>query len=289
MRSNPQLQNRMTNALTDYEQNVLKPDLGKRVEQTRNDIVNRLVANQGQIPGTQYQSFRSQIGKAAQNSTNTAEATALREMKSAMDEAMAAGLSPADAQALAANNRRYQLMKQTEAAVAAGQATGNLSPEKVAQGLKSRRGQQYSAQQGDLDALTQAAARVMKPIPNSGTPARLGMQKLFDIPKWAFAGGAGAAAGGAAGLPFGPLGSMAGAAAGAVAPMVTSRFVVSRPGQAWLGNQAMPQNARDIIAQTMMQQAASQPSGLAQQQSAQDAYDNKRKQDELRRIYITGR
>jgi hypothetical protein len=82
---------------------------------------------------------------------------------------------------------------------------------------------------------------------------------------------------------------MAGAAAGAAAPMVASRFIVSRPGQAWLGNQAMPQNARDILAQTMMQQAASQPSGIARQQASDSAYENKRKQDELRRIYITGR
>jgi hypothetical protein len=289
MQSNPQMLNRMTRAQNEYERLVLPPDRSARVQQTRDNIVDRLVAQQGQMAGDEYQAIRSQLGKNAKNATNPQETRALTEMKRAMDEAMQAGLPPAEARAWVENNNRYRLMKQTEDAVAAGQATGHLSPDKVAQGLKSRRGAQYSSQQGDLDELTQAATRVLKPIPNSGTAARLGAQKLFDIPKWAFAGGAGATAGGVAGLPFGPLGAMAGAAAGAAAPMVASRFIVSRPGQAWLGNQAMPQNARDILAQTMMQQAASQPSGIARQQAADSAYENKRKQDELRRIYITGR
>jgi hypothetical protein len=67
-----------------------------------------------------------------------------------------------------------------------------------------------------------------------------------------------------------------------MAPHLVSRAVVSRPGQAYLGNQVLPQNARDVIAQTMAQQAISQPGGVAQNQAARAAYERQR-QENLRK------
>jgi hypothetical protein len=277
MRSNPRLQNRMTGALNEYERLVLPHERTPNVANTRNDIVDRLVQQQGRMAGDEYQSIRSQIGTASRNATNAAEKRALKELQRSMDEAMAAGLPPHEAQAWALNNRRYALQKAIEPAVAKAADTGNISPAGLAQAVKSRRGAQYAAQSGDLDALAQAAARVMKPLPNSGTAARTMMQNI-GVP--AGSGGVGATIGGLVG---GPLGATIGGIAGASSPAITARLATSRLGQAYLGNRALPQDARDIIAQTLAQQAAAQPEGAAR--STEANLDYKKKQA-LRRVMI---
>jgi hypothetical protein len=54
-------------------------------------------------------------------------------------------------------------------------------------------------------------------------------------------------------------------------------LATSRLGQAYLGNRAMPQNMRDILAQTMMQQAISQPSGVERNRAEREAYEKRRR------------
>jgi hypothetical protein len=54
-------------------------------------------------------------------------------------------------------------------------------------------------------------------------------------------------------------------------------------GQKYLANRALPQNIRDIITQTMAEQAISQPSGVERNQTARDEYEKKRK---LPRVYV---
>lgn len=268
--SNAQLHNRMTAAQNEYERLVQPHNRNANVENTRNDIVNRLVAGQGRMAGDEYQAIRSQIGDAERASTNSRETTALRELKAALDQAMAAGLPPADAAALALTNRRFANMKQLDPAVAA--AGENLSPQRVAQTVRSGRAANYAAQRGDLDELAKAAGMVIKPMPNSGTAARLGWQNLFGVVGSALTGGV------VGGIP----GALGGLAVGAV-PMAVSRAVVSRPGQAYLGNQVLPQNARDIVTQAMMQQGISQPSGIARNEAERADYERKRK-DDLRKL-----
>ena len=174
------------------------------------------------------------------------------------------GLNPRDAAALALNNRRWALQKQVEPAVAS--AGENLSPAKLAQVARSRRNAQYAARSGDLDELAAAAGTVMKPLPNSGTAARTGAQN-------AFMGGGGGLIGTTIGATIGgPVGAAVGAGIGAAAPFVPSYLATSRLGQAYLGNRALPQSARDIIAQTLAQQAISQPEGIERNRKARDAY-----------------
>jgi len=274
LRSDPQLQRDLMAAQTAYERNVLPSQRTRDVEAMRNDIVDALVTGQGQMPGGVYQATRSQLGTNAQGVANTQPylATALRDMRGALDRGMQRGLSPQDAARWTDTNRRWGNMKQLESAVAT--AGENLSPAKVAQSVRSGRVGQAARGAGDMDELARAAALVIKPPPNSGTAARLGMQKLFNIPAWLAAGG-----GAAAGSPLGPIG----AAVGAAAPFVASRLALSRPGQAYLGNQLMPQNVRDIIAQEMVQQGMSQPEGIARNQTERDAYEKKRRDDRRRR------
>jgi hypothetical protein len=265
--TNSQFQQRMTRAQDEYERLVQPHQRGTNVNLTQNNIIDRLTAGQGRMAGDEYQAIRSQIGTDARApGINPQEQRALLEYKRAMDQAYMAGLPPADAAALAANNRRYALMKQTQPAV--DTATEHLSPAKLAQAVRSRRGAQYAARGGDLDELANAASVVMKPLPNSGTAARLAAQS-----------GGGGTIGTAIGATVGgPVGAGVGFAIGAGAPLVAPGLATSRLGQLYLGNRALPQNARDVVAQAMLQQGISQPSGVDR---------NEREREKLRRIYIT--
>jgi hypothetical protein len=276
--TNPQFQNRMTRAQTEYERLVQSHNRTPNIEATQNDIIDRLVAGQGRMAGDEYQSIRSQIGTAQRApGVNPNEQRALTEYKRAMDEAYMAGLPPADARALAENNRRYALMKQTQSAVDA--ASEHLSPARLAAAVRARRpAGQYAARSGDLDELAAAAKTVMSPLPNSGTAARTGVQQAF------MGGGGGVIGTTIGGLVGGIPGAALGAVAGAAMPFVPSYLATTRAGQAYLGNRALPQNARDIVTQALVQQGISQPSGVARNKSERDAYDER-----LRRIYITGR
>ena len=266
--TNPQFQNRMTRAQAEYERLVQPHNRTPNIEATQNDIIDRLVAGQGRMAGDEYQSIRSQIGTAQRApGINPNEQRALTEYKRAMDEAYMAGLPPADARALAENNRRYALMKQTQPAV--DTASEHLSPAKLAQAVRARRGAQYSARRGDLDELAAAAKTVMTPLPNSGTTARTGAQQ-------AFMGGGGSVVGTTiGGLVGGIPGAALGAVAGAAAPFVPSYLATTRAGQAYLGNRALPQNARDIVTQALVQQGISQPSGITRNKAEREAYERK--------------
>jgi hypothetical protein len=277
MRSNPQMQNRMSQAVADYENLVLPHNRTQNVANTRNDIIDRLVIQQGQMSGREYQSIRRQMKADIRNSNNPEEQQALKELQRSMQGAMEAGLPPGEARAWALNDRRYALQKAIEPAVAKAADTGNLSPAGLAQAVKSRRNAQYSAQGGNLDALAQAASRVMKPLPNSGTAARTFMQNI-GIPSGS--GGVGATIGGVVG---GPLGATIGGFAGAASPAMMARLATSRLGQAYLGNRVLPQDARNIIAHTLAQQGISQPEGYARSEEALMDYKKKRA---LRRVMI---
>lgn len=267
IRSDPQLQSDLAAAQTNYERNVLPSQRTRDVEAVRNDIVDRLVQGQGVLPGAEYQAIRSQLGTNARGAASQPYlATALRDTRNALDRAMQRGLSPQDAAAWALNNRRYANMKQIEPAVAG--AGENLSPARVAQTARSGRNAQYAQQQGDLDELSRAASIVLKDLPQSGTAPRTAMQSLFNIPALLSAGG-----GGLLGSTLGPVGT----AAGIAAPFAAARAVVSRPGQAYLGNQALSQRVRDVIAQTLAQQAISQPSGIERNKREREEYEKRRK------------
>jgi hypothetical protein len=265
IRSDPQLQSDLAAAQRNYETNVLPSQRTRDIEAIRNDITDRLVQNQGVMPGAEYQALRSQLGTNAQGAANQPYlATALRDMRSALDRGMQRGLSPADAEAWALNNTRWGRMRQMEGAVAG--SGENLSPLRIAQSSQSGRAAQFATQTDDLDRLSKAASMVLRPPPNSGTAARLGWQQLFGLPG-VLAGG-----GGLLGSAFGPVGT----AIGAATPFAAARAALSRPGQAYLGNQALPQNARDVIAQTMTQQAISQPSVTERNDSARAEYERNR-------------
>jgi hypothetical protein len=268
---NPRVTQRLRAAEDEYNRLVQPHKRATNIENTRKDIVDRLVVGQGKMAGDEYQSIRSQIGDDIRTATNSKEKAALIEYKRALDEGYLAGLSPKDAAALMQNNRRYALMKQIQPAV--DTATETLSPAKLAQTVRARRGAQYSARQGDLDELANAAATVMKPLPQSGTAPRLAAQS----------GGGGVIGTGLGAVVGGPVGAAIGAGVGAVGPLVAPYLATSRLGQAYLGNRALPQSMRDVLAQTLAQQAISQEAGIERNQANRDAYKK------LQRVYVNRR
>jgi hypothetical protein len=273
LRADPTLVQDLHRATTNYERLALPSQraTGSRdVASIRDDIVNQLIAGQGRMPGDAYQAARSRMGTLSESVKNSDPilANTLRDIRGGLDRAMQRSVPPDVAARWADTNRRWGNMKQIEGAVAS--AGENLSPARVAQSVRAGRQGQAAQGAGDMDELARAASLVIKPPPNSGTAARLGMQKLFNIPAL-LSGGGGAGIGAALG---GPLG----AAAGAVAPFVVNRLALSRPGQAYLGNQALPQNARDVLAQALAQQAAAQPSVMARSEAETSDYERKRRE-----------
>jgi hypothetical protein len=264
--SDSTLINGLYGRVADYESRALTPT--KEIARMRDKITNTLIQGQGSMSGARYQDFRSQLGTAARDTVgDTAKKDALRGMKRDLDAAMERNLPPDVAAQLRENNRRYSNMKTLEGAVA--KADENLSPQAVAQAVRSRRAAEFSKRQDNLDELAHAANMVIKPLPQSGTGPRTMMQNMFNLPSLISAGGGGTIGGLIGGLP--------GALIGAGLPMAAARAVVSRPGQAYLGNRALPQRGRDVVAQTLLQQAVSQPSGIERNQREQEEYEKKRK------------
>ncbi len=280
LRADPQLMQEQQRTLAAYEGGALPSQRagGSRdLAAIHSDILDHLIANNGGMAGDVYQQTRSRLGTLARGSQagDPYLADALTQTRNSLDAAMARSMSPDDAAALIDAQRRWALMKQTESAVS--RAGEHLSPAGVAQAVRAGRAGQYNQNAGALDELVRAGANVLKPLPNSGTAQRSAAQALYNIPS-ALAHAGPLAAGGAMATLFGWPGALAGIAA----PYAAARFAVSRPGQAWLGNRVLPQNMRDVMAQTVAQQAGALPLAITDNTEARAEYD-RRRADELRR------
>lgn len=197
----------------------------------------------GLLAGDIYQRTRSRL-TAQSNAMRQADghfSSVLGEMRDALDNAMERSIqttNPADAGAWAAARRQYGNMKDIErGAAASGEqaAEGLLSPQQLRTGLAAgaNRGR-YARGQGDLAELVRAGNAILRPLPQSGTGPRV---VSAAIPS-AIGSAAGALTGGA---PGAALGSMAGVAA----PAAIGRLLMSRPVQAYLGNQLLSPAIRD--------------------------------------------
>jgi hypothetical protein len=159
-------------------------------------------------------------------------------MKSALDDAMQRSMAAAKSPDLGAwqkVRREYRnIIPLERAATSAGAdtATGLISPSQLRTAVVSQGRRGYARGQGDFADLVRSGEAVMKPLPQSGTAPRAYMMSLP-------ASGAALGAGLFTGNPF----LAGGGAFGMLAPPIAGRAIMSRPVQAYLGNQAMPQRA----------------------------------------------
>ena len=263
----------------------------KDINGERNKIFSAFVQGGGTIPGEVYQATRSALGDQERRlliNGNGPLSKAYGELKGALDQAMFRNLTPEDAAAWKANNLRYYNMKRIEGAVANAGGYGNLTGASLAQAQRSQRANQYAKGRSDPDQVAAAAQFLLKPLPNSGTATRTGLQQMYSLPEKALsstsasstagAGVMGSLLGGGLGL-----GGPAGALIGATVPHIIAPLAVSRAGQAWLRNEIIPQTYTNIARHNVAQAALEQP--FVQARNAQDQADiDQRTQAELRRM-----
>lgn len=180
------------------------------------DIVQHM--QNGQMPGAYYQEMRSRLSKQA-NGLRVSDPTlsdTLRGLRNSLDDAMGRSVSPADRQAWQTARREYGAQKTVEkAASRAGEATaeGNIVPANLRNTVAADNRGQYARGQGQFSELARAGSGVMAPLPNSGTGQRVNSMDLLNA--------------GTLGMLKPALGVSVG------------RALMSRPAQAYLGNQLM--------------------------------------------------
>ena len=202
------------------------------VENYVQDIIGH--AQNGQMPGALYQEMRSRLSRQANGLRNSDPtlSEALRDLRNALDNNMRRSISPADRQAWDTARRQYGAQKVLEkSASRAGEATaeGQIVPANLRNTVAAENRGAYSRGHGDFSELARAGSGVMAPLPNSGTGQRVAINTIATL----LGGGAGSMTGGA--------GAMAGVAAGAAAPGIAGRALMSRPVQSYLGNQLIGQ------------------------------------------------
>jgi hypothetical protein len=240
LKMDPKLGDDLMQVARDYGDTTLPSAAKPIVRKTLTDLV---TMDRDGMPGHRYQAVRSMLGKQAQafRISDPSTSQALKGIQRAMDSAMERSISPADAQAWKEVRGHYRNWKVIEkAASGAGEnaAEGNISAPRLASALVQQDRGGYVRGQGDLAPLARAGRVMMTSPPNSGTAPRMHAQELMKVGGGLLGAGVGAVAGhpiegGAAGYGLGAAGSIAG-------PALMGRAVMSRPAQAWFGNQALP-------------------------------------------------
>jgi hypothetical protein len=178
----------------------------------------------GQMPGDVYQTARSDLSRQANGSRNSNPifSQALRGLRDALDNAMGRSISPADQAMWQQARRQWGNFRTIENAAKNTDAAGNISisPAQLQNAASMRNPGAFARGQGDFAQLAQAAAPILRPLPQSGTTPRAVAATILG------------AIGGAAG-------NVPGALAGVGLPMIGGRVIMSRPVQGYLGNQAL--------------------------------------------------
>lgn len=260
LRFDPAVGQGIGQTLNRYER-VLPTEQRAIVQNLADDIIERFRVGNGSMSGSDYQTIRSRLTKAAHAARNsdTEYADALRGLRNTLDDGMARSVSPDDAAEWTRLRREYGNMKVLEkAAAGAGEdaALGNISPARLRQAATSGRRGEYSRGEGDFDVLARSGEALLKPLPDSGTATRLNARALGNL---LGAGGAGTGA-----IAAGAPGAIIGALLGGAAPMVAGRAMMMRPVQAWLANTLTnPASLRDpgyaAVIEALLSQRLSAP------------------------------
>lgn len=226
----------LTQVAVDYA-SLVAPNarLGK-IEKTVNEVIGLL--RNGRMDGTVYKTLRSDLDRFARGATQPEAKMAARDLIQALDSGMERSIArynPSDAGAWSKVRREYRNLLVIEEAVsrAGDQAAGGvITPANLRSATARKQGKRnYVRGSGDFARLARAGAEVMPSLPQSGTAPRLAARGIPSL--------LGAGIGAGIGLGNGDFQDAAvNAAIGAAVPYGVGRALMSRPAQAWMGNQA---------------------------------------------------
>lgn len=247
----PQLAHDLMSVEGEYNGLVGPSQRAPVVASTISDIGDMAAQNGGHIVGDQYNALSSRLARQARNARNDPQLQeALNGTREALDDAFERSLqasgNTADLAALReARNQYRNLMVIEKAATGAGSATaeGLLSPSQLKNAVVQQNRRAYARGRGDFADLARAGEAIMRPLPQSGTAPRQNMQHLMSV--------IGSLVGGTAGSVGGPAGTATGIAGGLLAPIAAGRALMSRPAQAYLGNQVLLPGARDTTSRAL--------------------------------------
>lgn len=189
------------------------------------------------IPGPVYQRYRSEIERVARGTQDHALASALRDIRTVLDDAVERALPQAQQGAWRETRNQYRnLLVVERAATAAGADTalGLISPAALRNATIQVQGRRnYARGRGDFDDLARDGTAILSSLPQSGTAPRAAAMNTLNA--LGAAGGAVAGGGASGGDPFA---AGFGALAGPVLTGLAMRGAMSRPVQAYLGANA---------------------------------------------------
>jgi len=219
-----------------YERGAIPSEMTPRIRNIANDLQD-LASRSANMDGRTYSRWRSELGDAARNTKDVHTRDALYDLQRALDTSAEAFLrrSPQPEMAARADQlrnarREYRnILVIEKAATSAGEnaALGLISPSALRNATVQQGRRAYARGQGDFGNLARAGEAIMKPLPNSGTGPRVGVQLM------------GSAVGAGIGSMFGgPAGGMIGALAPMAGQAMIGRTTMSPLMQAYLQNQA---------------------------------------------------
>lgn len=231
----PQLAIDLGNAAQTYIQSV--PIAAPGVQNMAQAIAQRGAVG---LTGRAYNQFRSRLSRLQRNTSDPELQNAYLDMRNALDDAMERSLTAAgnraDLDAFRTARQQWRNLIVLQDAMATGPMAGRglLTPQHLeAAAAKGRNRSWYARGLSDFSDLGKAGRVGMEAMPESGTAVRGAIRGAT-----ALAGGL--LAGGGALSPE----AVAGTVAGLAAPPVMGRALMSRPAQAYLGNQLMPGTTR---------------------------------------------
>ena len=241
-----------TLAMQNYNRLVSRPNRAPIVLDYLREIANK--SARGSIPGSEYVNLRSRIMADARGISDSTTARALRDMAHALDDAMErtiAATNPNDLGAFKEVRRLYKNMLVIDHAAGAAGPTAAahiITPAQLRAAMTNIEGRRARSRgYSDFDGLVRAGEIAMTPLPQSGTAPRLA---TYGIPTVGAISGAGAGYQAGGGYdPENPTGALPAALLGALLgrsiPAAISGGMMSRPGQAYLGNQLLANTVAD--------------------------------------------
>lgn len=209
------------------------------IEEAIRNFATVLGRNNGTLPGTAYQALRSDLLAQSRSAGDYQLRRALSELTQALDHNVGLALSAADRAAWTEARHRWSNMLVIRNAVnssAEAASSGLITPANLKAAADQQQRFAVVRGRGDFAELARAGNQLLKSLPQSGTAPRAAARAIPAV------------IGGSVGLGVGALPGMI---AGAVAPALAGRMIMSRPGQAYLGNQLAAPLARLPFGRTM--------------------------------------